>query len=231
MYAGSATDVLYWLFMKILLFGATGTAGGSVLRVCLESPAVEEVRAIVRRPLGLDHDKLRVFVHGDYLDYAPVEEAFVNVDACLFCLGISVTQVSGEAEYRTITRDFAMAAARTLKVRSPGAAFHYLSGQSAALDSRMMWARVKAEAERDLREVTDAVCWRPGFIDGADSASTPRIYQLMRPFFRLLSPLRDLYMSGADLGRAMLLAAAENLRGQTIENREIRGIADRAVRT
>jgi uncharacterized protein YbjT (DUF2867 family) len=85
--------------MKILLFGATGSAGGSVLRVCLETPAVEEVRVIVRRPLDLAHDKLRVFVHGNYLDFAPVEEAFVNVDACLYCLGISATQVSVEKEY------------------------------------------------------------------------------------------------------------------------------------
>ena len=35
--------------MKILVFGATGSAGGSVLRVCLAAPDVEEVRAIVRR--------------------------------------------------------------------------------------------------------------------------------------------------------------------------------------
>lgn len=84
--------------MKILVFGATGSAGGSVLRACLSSPAVEEVRAIVRRPLSLAHGKLRVFVHGDFLDYAAVEEAFDGVDACLYCLGISVSQVSGEEE-------------------------------------------------------------------------------------------------------------------------------------
>ncbi len=45
--------------MKILLFGATGSAGGSVLRVCLADLAVEEVRAIVRRPLPLEHEKRR----------------------------------------------------------------------------------------------------------------------------------------------------------------------------
>jgi uncharacterized protein YbjT (DUF2867 family) len=214
--------------MKILLFGATGSAGGSVLRVCLDAPAVDEVRAVVRRPPALAHGKLRVFVHGDYLDFGPVEEAFREVDACLYCLGISVTQVSGEPEYRTITHDFALAAAHALKAHSPGAVFHFVSGQGTRLDSRMMWARVKAETERDLGEVMDTVCWRPAFIDGEDSASGPRLYQAIRPLFRLLSPLRGLYVSGEDLGRAMLHAAAGNIRGRVIENREIRKLADSA---
>jgi uncharacterized protein YbjT (DUF2867 family) len=211
--------------VKILLFGATGSAGGSVLRVCLAAPAVSEVRAIARRPLEISHEKLRVFVHGNYLDYAPVEEAFQGVDACLYCLGISVNQVSGESEYRAITHDFALAAARTLKAHSPDAAFHFISGQGAALDSRMMWARVKAETERDLIESVDAVCWRPAFIDGADSASQPRIYQALRPLFRILSPFRGLYVTGEDIGRAMLRATAEGVRGRTIENREIRDLS------
>lgn len=213
--------------MNVLVFGGTGSAGGSVLRVCLAAPEVEEVHAIVRRPLQPAHDKLRVFVHGDYLDYAPVAEAFKNVDACLFCLGISVNQVSGESEYRTITHDFALAAARMLEAYSPGAVFHFLSGQGAALDSRMMWARVKAETERDLLDLVNAVCWRPAFIDGADSASQPRIYQALRPLFRILSPFRGVYVTGEDIGRAMLQVESENLWGRTIENREIRDRADR----
>src|SRR5262245_12505838 len=100
--------------MKVLIFGATGAAGGSVLRVCLSAPEVEETRVIVRRPLKLTHERLRVFVHDDFLDYALLRDAFAGVDDCLFCLGISVTQVKGEAEYRRITHDFAMAAARML---------------------------------------------------------------------------------------------------------------------
>ncbi len=228
--------------MKILLFGATGSAGGSVLQACLAASKggnegnggnggdVEEVRAVVRRPLRIDHPRLRVTVHGDYLDYAPIAEVFDGVDACLWCLGISATQVPVEADYRVITRDFAMAAARMLKERSPGAVFHYLSGQGAALDSRMMWARVKAEAERDLGGLGPAigpVCWRPAFIDGADAASTPRLFQALRPVFRLLKPFRSLYVSGEDIGRAMLQATREGLRGRTIGNAEIR---DRARR-
>lgn len=213
--------------MKTLIFGATGSAGGSVLRVCLSSPKVAEVRVVVRRPPGLSHGKLRVFLHQDFLEYGATPEAFAGVDACFFCLGISVTQVSGEEEYARITHGFALAAAGALARHSPGAAFHFLSGQGARLDSRMMWARVKAETERDLIPLVDAVCWRPGFIDAETSASAPRLYQAVRPLFRLLRGFRSLYVTGEDIGRAMLQATAEGLRGRIVENAEIRDIAAR----
>ncbi len=215
--------------MKILIFGATGSAGGSVLRACLSSPQVEEVRAIARRPLELADPKLRAVVHGDYLDYTKVESAFAGVDACLYCLGISATQVAGEPEYRRITHDFALAAARALRAQSPAAVFHFISGQGASLGSRFMWARVKAETERDLMAEVDAVCWRPAAIDGVPSQSEPRLFKIARPVLRvLLRPFRGLYVKGEDIGLAMLRATADGLRGRIVENAEIRDIADRS---
>lgn len=114
--------------MKILIFGATGLAGGSVLKAGLAAPMVDEVRVITRRPVGLKHVKLRESIHSNFLNYASVSNAFAGIDACLFCLGVSVMQVSGEAEYRRITCDFTLAAARELQKTSPKAIFHYISG-------------------------------------------------------------------------------------------------------
>src|SRR5450759_488843 len=111
--------------MKILLFGASGTAGGAVLQACLDTPVVKEVRVVVRRPLGRTEAKRGGFLHGNYLDYTAVTEACRAVDACLFCLGTSVTQVSKE-EFVKISHDYAVAAAKALKQESPGAAFHYI---------------------------------------------------------------------------------------------------------
>jgi uncharacterized protein YbjT (DUF2867 family) len=215
--------------MKILIFGASGSAGGSVLRACLASTSVEEVRTITRRALSLVNTKLREYIHNDYLNYTGVESAFEDVEACFFCLGISVTQVSGEAEYRKITYDFAIAAASVLRERSPKAAFHFISGQGTNVNSRFMWARMKAEAENDLMANFDAVCWRPAAIDGERPASQPFVYRVTRFVFPLLRPFRSLYVSGADLGRAMLLATKEKMRRRIIENKEIRDLADRAV--
>ena len=50
---------------------------------------------------------------------------------------------------------------------------------------------------------------------------------MIRPMFRLLKPLRGLYVSGEDLGRAMVQGAVDGFRGRVVENREIRSIADR----
>src|SRR3954447_6923747 len=131
--------------MTVLIFGATGSAGGSVLRGCLAAEDVSSVTVISRRPLALSHPKIRSIVHQDFLDFAAVADALAGVDACFYCLGVSVTQVPDERMYRTITHDFALTAARALHEQSPAAAFHFISGSGTRLDSRFMWARVKAE--------------------------------------------------------------------------------------
>jgi len=213
--------------MKILLFGASGSAGAAVLDACLAAPIVDEVRAITRRPMMHTSPKLRTYVHKDFLDFATVEEAFRSIDACLFCLGISATQVSQE-EYRTISYSYPLAAANMLKAKSPGAAFHFISGQGTNAGSRMFWARVKAQTEHDLIELVDADCWRPAFIDAKPSPGLPKLYALIQPIGRLLKPFPNLYIHGQDLGRAMLQATVEKLHRRTIENAEIRQIATRA---
>ena len=213
--------------MKILLFGATGSVGNSVLEACCAAPIVDEVRAITRRPLMNTNSKLRTFVHQDFLNYATVEEAFRSIDVCLFCLGISATQVSKEG-YRKITYSYTLAAANMFKAQCPGAAFHYISGKGTSSTSPFLWARVKAQTERDLIELVDADCWRPAFIDAKPSPSLPVLYRLLFPLGRLFKPFPGLYIHGQDLAHAMLQASVEKLRRRIFENSEIREVAARA---
>ena len=114
--------------MIVIIFGASGSAGGGVLQACLSAPAVTEVRAIARRPLAVAHPRLRTIQHQAFDDYSTIADAFAGVDACLYCLGKSSTQVSGEAEYRRLTYDYALAAARAVWRGSPDA----VSSSSAA---------------------------------------------------------------------------------------------------
>ena len=212
--------------MRVLLFGATGLAGSGVLRACLDAPDVSEVRAIVRRPIGVSHPKLRAITHTDYSDYAAIAGEFAGVDACLFCLGISVSQVPVEQGYRRIHLAFPIAAARMLRGKSPAAQFHYLSGGNAGLQSRWMWARVKAEAERDLMKEFAATCWRPAMIGGTPPTPPPLVQRILRPVLvRLFKQFPVFYVENVDIGRAMLRAAQQGIRNRIIENPEIRTLA------
>jgi hypothetical protein len=213
--------------MKILLFGATGSVGNTVLDACIAAPIVEEIRAIVRRPLMNTSSKLRTFVHKDFLDYSTAEEAFRGIDGCLFCLGTSITQVSKE-DYRKISYSFPLAAAEMLKEISPEAIFHYITGKGTNAESRMLWARVKAQAEQDLISLIGANCWRPAFIDAPPTSSMPWFYRIFYPLGMLARPFRGMYIDGHDLARAMLQATKQKWRGKIIENAEIREIAERA---
>lgn len=197
------------------------------MRASLAAPAVTEVRALVRRPTGVRDPKLREIIHTDYLDYRAVADVFDGVDACFFCLGISVSQVPDESAYRRIHQAFPLAAATLLRERSPQAHFHYVSGGRAGLESRWMWARVKAEAERDLMTVVGATCWRPAMIDGSPTASLPAIVVVLRPVLRaVFRPFRSLYVVNEDIGRAMLQATRQGLRNRIVENAELRDLAD-----
>jgi uncharacterized protein YbjT (DUF2867 family) len=216
--------------MKVLLFGATGMIGQGVLREGLLDPGVTELRAIVRRPSGQTHPKLKEILHEDFLDFSAIEGELSGLDACCFCLGVSSTGLD-EAAYRRITFDLTLAAARTLARLNPQMTFSYVSG--AGTDStergRIMWARVKGRTENALLRLPFKAVYlfRPGLIQPLHgiTSSTPlyrRIYRLLGPVFPLLRRfLPDSFTTTEQLGKAMLQAGLKGAPKTILENRDI----------
>lgn len=153
--------------MKIILTGATGTAGSETLTQALLDKDITEVIALQRKPLGVQHPKLKVIIHKDFLNYAGLESEFKNADACIWCLGISQTKVS-KAEYETITYDYTMNAAKAMLVANPNITFVFLSGMGADTQekSRTIFARIKGKTENALQKLgfKKLYCPRPGGI-------------------------------------------------------------------
>ncbi len=191
----------------VVVFGSTGTAGEGAIMACLADARISEVRAVTRRPLALSDPKLTEVHCEDYLDLGAIEDALKEVDACLYCLGTSVRNVSGEDQYREIHEAYPMAAAEALIRLSPQVGFVYLSGAGAHRNARSMWARVKAEAEDSLGDVglSRLSVARPAFIQ----ASFPT-----GPGKWLLGPLLGLHpaigINAAELGHAMLADGLDN---------------------
>src|ERR1700751_3810962 len=116
--------------MKLILTGATGTAGSETLTQALLDKEVTEVIALQSKPLNIQHPKLKVIIDNDFLNYAGLESEFKNADACIWALGISQTQVS-KAEYEVITYDYTVNAAKAMLAANPNITFVFLSGMGA----------------------------------------------------------------------------------------------------
>lgn len=204
--------------MKVVLFGASGMVGQGALRECLLDPEVHEVLAVVRRPLeerprGVDASKLRELVHGDMYDFEPVAAQLRGYGACLFTLGTSAAGMN-EADYRRVTFDLTMAAARVLARESPGMVFEYVSGQGtdSSEKGRSMWARVKGATENALLGLGFGAAFmlRPGIIQPRHGIrSKTKLYRAgyiaLTPFFPLLKAVAGSHITNTeDLGRVMV---------------------------
>ncbi len=212
--------------LRAILFGATGMVGEGVLHVALASPDVESVLVIGRRPSEVQHPKLTEIVHGNFFTFEAIKERLVGYNACFFCLGVSSVGMN-EEDYRRVTYDLTLAAARTLCAQNPGMTFCYVSG--AGTDStergRLMWARVKGKTENDLRTMSfrAVYCFRPGFIRPIPGLR--RAYRLSRvlgwgyPVWKALFPRYVCTLE--EMGRAMIAVSLSGYGSPVLENLDI----------
>jgi uncharacterized protein YbjT (DUF2867 family) len=223
--------------MKVILFGATGMVGQGVLRECLLDDGVEAVLAVVRTTTGQTHAKLRELIHRDFTDFSGVAAELSGYDATFFCLGISSLGMK-EPDYRHVTYDFTMAAARVLAERNPGMTFVFVSG--AGTDSteqgKSMWARVKGATENALLKLPfkAAYMFRPGAIQPLHGiTSKTRAYRwaitVMKPLFPAMRALfPKSIITTEQVGRAMIAVARGGAEKTHLENQDIAAIAERA---
>ena len=216
--------------MKAILFGASGMVGQGVLRECLRSDEVGSVLSVVRRAGRQQHPKLREIVHRDFADFFEIEGELTGYDACFFCLGVSSLGMK-EPDYRWVTYEFALAAARTLARLNPGMTFIYVSGAGTDSTGRgtTMWARVKGQTENAIFELPfkAAYAFRPAYIQPLDGI-VPRtawlraLYAVVAPLYPVWKALFPNYVTTTEqVGRAMIHVARDGAPGRVLENRDI----------
>ncbi len=174
--------------MKIVLTGATGFAGGEVLRQALADPDIGQVTVLTRRDPGMTHPKLRTVVLDDFEHYAGLDLG--DHAACIWCLGVSQAQVGKDA-YVRITLDYALAAARAMRAYNPLMRFCFVSGRSADPTEQRaaLYAKIKGRTERRLGELDGPLfVFRPGYIrPTARSGPRKDLARLLAPIGSLLS--------------------------------------------
>jgi len=205
----------------IAIFGATGTAGDGILKAALANPDIERIHVITRRATprieeGVASGKVEMTLHMDYLDYSAVREQIAAADAVFWAIGTSTFGVDEET-YGMIHVDFPMrfVAEWTNVSDKHGISFHYISSSDISEDSRAMWAREKARAERSLFDFAEGsrlrvIAYRPDYI-GPTAAEAHIGQDLLYWFF---APV-GVAVRAEQIGQAMFEVTA---RGAEFEN-------------
>ena len=167
---------------------------------------------IGRAPTGKSDPKLREELGPDLFDLSSTD--FTGYDACFFCLGVSSAGMS-EADYRHITYDLTLHAAKEILAKSPQCTFIYVSG--AGTGGNAMWARVKGETEDALLALPfhAAYMFRPGYIQPVHGAKSKTgwyraLYAVSTPFFPVLKALFPKQMTTNETVALAMLEAAKH---------------------
>lgn len=196
---------------RVIITGSTGMVGKSVLLECLDSPFINQVLAVNRRPLGITHSKLREILIDDLARVSDIREELKGYDACFFGMGVSAAGMS-EADYTRMSYTIPKAWVDTLHALDPGMTFIYVSGMGTdeTEKGRIMWARVKGRTENLVlgKGFAHAYAIRLGILlPERGIRSSTRLYRIlytvMRPFFPLMRGSKNVITSSA-FGRGII---------------------------
>jgi hypothetical protein len=159
----------------VVIFGATGTAGGGILKAALADPEIKKIHVITRRVSprieeGVAAGKVQMTLHTDYLDYSTIQKQMAAADVVYWAIGISSLGVDEET-YGKIHVDFPMQFVSEWADISDkrDISFHYISSSDISAESTAMWAREKVRAENSLVGFAEGtgmrvIVYRPDYI-------------------------------------------------------------------
>jgi len=202
--------------IKVIITGASGMVGKSVLNECLINSNVDSVLAINRTSLNINNPKYKELIIDDFMNLFSFKDHFEGYDACFHCMGVSSSYVSND-EYEKLTYQVTILLAKTLSEINPGIIFCYVSGVGTDKNenSKMFWANVKGKTENDLQKIEglNAYMIRLGMLFPtkgirSKTKSFDRMYRIMRPIlflFNLILP--NMIISSESFGKALINTA------------------------
>lgn len=209
---------------SVLLTGATGLVGGSVLRSLLAADDVQRIVSLGRRPTGFVDTKLKEVSIADFADTSALTPHLEGIDAVFHCLSTYSSMVT-RSEYETITLTYLQALLDAAAKSAPQSTFCLFSAAGARPDGGgLSFAlRTKGGAENLLFASTlpRKYAFRPAYIAPSHPREKPKFSDtLMTPIFRLLPAIGII---SHDLAEVMLYAARHEARSEAVfENGEMR---------
>jgi uncharacterized protein YbjT (DUF2867 family) len=192
---------------RLMLVGATGLVGQSVLRQALAHPQVGQVIAPTRRLLP-PHAKL--FNPVVDFDALPVDADWWAVDAVICTLGTTIKKAGSQAAFRRVDHDLPLQVAQ-IALKHGAKAYALNSALGADVASRAFYSRTKGELERDLQTLAfpSLTFVRPGLIGGEREETRPgeQLGVAVSQWLRPLLPARYRVVPAERIAHQLLQAA------------------------
>lgn len=204
-----------------LLLGATGLVGGHLLQQLLESPHYAEVVALSRRPLGVQHPKLRNVI----LEFDNPDPGVIRGDDLFCALGTTIRKAgTKEAQYRIdCTYPYEIG-----KIARQNGARQYLLVSSVGADARSsnFYLRTKGELEEKIQSLgfEHFVATRPSVLLGGRSEFRlgEKVGIALAKIFNPLIPRRYRGIEAGKVARALIRLANSGEKGtRFVESEEL----------
>jgi uncharacterized protein YbjT (DUF2867 family) len=216
-----------------LLVGASGLIGSHCLQYLLSESSYSQVTVLVRKSLGVVHEKLVQHV----IDFNDLEMlgGCSAVDDVYCCLGTTIKKAGTQEAFRKVDFDYPIKLA-ALTEHCGAAQFLLVSSMGANPHSRIFYNRVKGEVEEAIQKIsyTTINIFRPSLLLGerteyrtGEKAGALIMSGLKHVFVGPLKKYRAI--QAVDVAKAMVRTAQLNLCGVNIfESQRIQEIADSA---
>jgi len=170
-----------------LIAGSTGLVGSRLLQKLLQAPDYAQVLALTRRPLDIEHVRLKVLI-ADFDKLAPIT-AQMRADDAFCCLGTTQAKAGGRAGLERVDFDMVLAFARAAR-EADASRFFVVSSIGSSLNAPSFYNRTKARMQAAVAEI-DYACIQivqPSLLLGAREESRP-LEAAGQRLMPLISPL------------------------------------------
>jgi uncharacterized protein YbjT (DUF2867 family) len=199
-----------------VVIGATGLIGGHLMNMLCEDGHFGSVRALLRRPVKFNNDKIQSIIL-NFDDQKALEDAISGSDVIFCSVGTTNRKVRGDKKaYRKVDFDIPVNAA---KLCADNGCSHFILVSSVGADSksRNFYLKLKAEVEDSLSAIGISAIsvFRPSMLLGKreESRFFERLAQYIMVPFRFFIPSRYKPVEASDVARAMLRVAKNEQKG------------------
>ncbi len=218
---------------NVIITGATGMVGKSVLMECLKSRQISKILLISRRSIGINRtEKVQELMVNDFSELDNHQDQFKDYDACFHCMGVSVVGLS-EQQYHKITYRLTKILVDNLYEANPNMIVNYVSGTGTDSSElgKVMWARVKGKTENYIlnKGFSDTYMIRLGALLPENGIKSNvlwynAVYMLLKPVFPILKKNKN-FITTSIFGIAMINTLFYPQENKHLENKDLNLLA------